>query len=232
MYCIGDIHGRADLLEDLHGAILGDVEGFDGERHVLYLGDYIDRGTQSREVIDMLLDDPLPGFERIFLRGNHEQAMLDFMQHPENVAGWLGFGGRETLASYGVNVSLFPLMKELPELARSLAAHLPDTHLAFLDSGLDSWRGGDYFFAHAGIRPGVPLDEQHTEDLLWIRDEFLQSPANHGVVVVHGHTITTEPEMLPNRIGIDTGAFHSGVLTALVLEGTEQRLLQTGPEAA
>ncbi len=231
MYCIGDIHGRADLLGELHDKILADARDYEGERHILYLGDYIDRGAESKQVIDLLLDEPLPGFESVFLKGNHEQAMLDFMEHPESVAGWLGFGGRETLASYGVGVSYFPLMKELPELARSLAAHLPDAHLAFLRDGLDCWRGGDYYFVHAGIRPGVALDEQHVEDQLWIRDDFLHSDADHGAVIVHGHTIVPEPELLPNRIGIDTGAFHSGVLTALVLEDTDQRLLQTGPES-
>lgn len=232
MYCIGDIHGRADLLRELHGLILEDVAGYEGECHVLYLGDYIDRGAQSRQVIDLLLDEPLPGFRSIFLKGNHEQAMLDFMVHPENVAGWLGFGGRETLASYGINASFFPLMKELPDLASSLAAHLPPAHLAFLQDGLDSWRAGDYYFVHAGVRPGVPLGEQQVEDQLWIRNEFLHSTENHGAVVVHGHTIVDAPELLPNRIGIDTGAFNSGILTALVLEGESQRLLQTGPTSA
>lgn len=228
MYCIGDIHGRADLLRELYVAIARDAEDFDGNRQVLYLGDYIDRGSQSKQVIDLLLEEPLAGFETIFLKGNHEQAMLDFMAHPEAAAGWLAFGGCETLASYGISVSRVPLMKELPVLARALSEKLPPAHRAFLESGLLCWRGGDYYFVHAGIRPGIPLEDQRVDDQLWIRDEFICSDVDHGAVVVHGHTISAEPDLRPNRIGIDTGAFHSGVLTALVLEGTGQRLIQTG----
>lgn len=229
MYCIGDIHGRADLLERLHGQIEQDAKGFSGEKHLLYLGDYIDRGEQSRQVIDMLVNHPLTGFEPIFIKGNHEQAMLDFMVHPQATASWLNFGGRQTLASYGIAVAFMPLMKDLKHLAAELNERLPAAHKQFLEDGLLYWRGGDYYFVHAGIRPGVGLEEQHFEDQLWIRDDFTQSTEDFGAVVVHGHTISKTAELLPNRIGIDTGAFHSDVLTCLVLEGTSQRLLQTKP---
>lgn len=229
MYCVGDIHGRADLLTLLHRKIRKDVEAYSGTRQVLYLGDYIDRGLQSREVIDLLIEQPLEGFEAIHLKGNHEQAMLDFMDHPESTASWLNFGGRETLASYGLQAPFMPLAKDLQRLAEDLKAALPGAHREFLENGLLSWRSGDYYFVHAGIRPGVDLEEQHFEDQLWIRDDFIGSDADHGVVVVHGHTIFPEPEIRPNRISIDTGAFHTDVLTCLVLEGEEQRLLQTGP---
>ncbi len=229
LYAIGDIHGRADLLVELHQMIREDAAAYSGRKQVLYLGDYIDRGLQSRQVVEMLLDAPLEGFESIFLKGNHEQAMLDFLDYPEATAGWLSFGGRETLVSYGISITHVPMMRDMPRIAAELAEILPDDHVAFLEDGLLSWRAGDYYFVHAGVRPGVPLDAQHFEDQLWIREEFIASEANHGAVVVHGHTITPEPELRPNRIGLDTGAFHSGILTCLVLEGTEQRILQTTP---
>ncbi len=227
IYCVGDVHGRADLLARLHGLIEEDASGFDGRMQVLYLGDYVDRGAQSREVIELLLTAPLAGFESVFLRGNHEQAMLDFMDYPEATAGWLRFGGRETLLSYGIEVGHIPLMKDVSRLAQELRDRLPASHLNFLEETLLSWRAGDYYFVHAGVRPGVDLEDQHFEDQLWIREEFIESVDYHGAVIVHGHTISDEAELLPNRIGIDTGAFHSGRLTGLVLEGSEQRLLQT-----
>lgn len=226
-YAVGDIHGRADLLVELHQMIREDAEAFGGRKQILYLGDYIDRGLQSRQVVEMLLSPQLPGFETIFLKGNHEQAMLDFLEYPEATAGWLSFGGRETLLSYGISVTHVPLMRDMKRLAAELDEMLPEDHREFLEDGLLSFRAGDYYFVHAGVRPGVPLEDQHFEDQLWIREEFIHSNVDHGAVVVHGHTISPEPEIMPNRIGLDTGAFHSGILTALVLEGTEQRILQT-----
>lgn len=227
LYAIGDIHGRADLLIAMHEMIRRDAAGFGGRKQIIYLGDYIDRGLQSRQVVEMLLEPQVTGFDTVFLKGNHEQAMLDFLDYPEATAGWLSFGGRETLLSYGINVTFMPLMKDMQNLAAELAEALPDAHREFLEDGLLSFRSGDYYFVHAGIRPGVDLEDQHFEDQLWIRDEFIDSDADHGAVIVHGHTITPEPELKPNRIGLDTGAFHSGVLTCLVVDGEEQRLLQT-----
>ena len=229
MYCIGDIHGRADLLLDLQAQIEADARSYTGHLMMLYLGDYIDRGSQSRQVVEMLLERPLEGFETIHLKGNHEQALLDFLRYPEDTAAWLDFGGLETLDSYGLSLGFQPRKQDLGELARQLEAVLPDAHRAFFESGLLHWRGGDYLFVHAGIRPGVALDAQHEEDLMWIREEFTGSHRDHGAVVVHGHTISPEPEFRFNRIGLDTGAFHTGVLSCLVLEGADQRLLQTSP---
>ena len=227
LYAIGDIHGRADLLIEMHSMIRADAKDFDGRKQVIYLGDYIDRGLQSKQVVEMLIEPQLSGFDTVFLKGNHEQAMLDFLEYPEATAGWLSFGGRETLLSYGINVTFMPLMKDMQNLAAELGEVLPDSHREFLEDGLLSFRSGDYYFVHAGIRPGIPLEDQHFEDQLWIRDEFIDSDADHGAVIVHGHTITPEPELTANRIGLDTGAFHSGVLTCLVIDGPEQRLLQT-----
>ena len=228
MYCIGDIHGRFDLLTELHQKILDDRAGYEGTVHLLYIGDYIDRGPQSREVVDLLLERPLAGFTHTFLRGNHEQALLDFLEYPREASVWLTFGGRETLASYGVTVPPRPAIVEMQALADKLAEVLPGTHLAFYRDCLLNWQGGDYHFVHAGIRPGVPLNEQDQDDQLWIREEFTHSGRDHGAVIVHGHTISPQPEELPNRIGIDTGAFHTGILTCLVLEGAKRRFLQTG----
>lgn len=229
VYCIGDIHGRADLLHDMHKKIRRDARNYKGKSTIVYLGDYIDRGEHSRQVLDTLISNPLEGFEPVFLRGNHERAMLDFIAFPGAAAAWLMFGGKEALSSYGIVLDYIPSMQHVGELARQLDCALPEDHREFLITTCeDSWQCGSYYFVHAGIRPGVPLEKQTQEDKLWIRDEFLDSTINHGCIVVHGHSITSEPQILPNRIGIDTGAYHTGVLTCLVLEGERQRLLQTG----
>jgi len=228
LYCIGDVHGRVDLLSDLHEMIRHDAHTFAGRRTVVYLGDLIDRGMRSREVIDLLLDEPLDGFERIHLKGNHEQTLLDFIEYPEQAAAWLAWGGRETAISYGV--PLAPGLQRIdPEAVRdALMMGLPDRHIEFYRGMTSYHESGGYLFVHAGIRPGVPLQAQSDSDLMWIRQEFLESEEDHGYVVVHGHSITEQVDVRPNRIGIDTGAFYSGVLTCLVLEGRERRLLQTG----
>jgi len=228
IYCIGDIHGRADLLKQLHEKILTDARNYSGKKTVVYLGDYIDRGEQSCQVIDLLLSGPLPGFDNVYLMGNHEQVMMSFIEYPEAAASWLAFGGREALNSYGIVLAHIPGRHEVKELAKQLDDRLPEAHRDFLQNCEDSWRCGSYYFVHAGIQPGVALDKQVLEDQLWIRDEFLNSKRDHGAIIVHGHTIAPEPRLLPNRIGIDTGAYSSGILTCLVLEGSEQRLLQTG----
>lgn len=227
IYCIGDIHGRADLLKKIHDKIQIDAELYDGKKTIVYLGDYVDRGEQSRQVIDILLKNPLENFEAVYLKGNHEQAMMDFIAFPGAAAAWLSFGGREALNSYGIPLAHIPSMSEVGTLAKKLDEKLPDQHRAFMINSLYHWRCGSYYFVHAGIRPGVELEDQSIEDQLWIREDFLGSTLSHGAIVVHGHSISTVPELLPNRIGIDTGAFTTGVLTCLVLEADEQRFLQT-----
>ena len=231
VYCIGDVHGRVDLLRELHGLIAEDARSFEGHRAIIYLGDLIDRGMNSCEVVDLLLDDPLAGFEAVYLKGNHEQTLLDFLEYPEQAEGWLAWGGRETVASYGV--ALPPgLRRADPQAIRDdLVALIPERHVEFFRGMAVYHEVDDYLFVHAGIRPGVPLHEQSDTDLMWIRGEFLESEEDHGRVVVHGHSITEQVEMRPNRIGIDTGAYCSGVLTCLVLEGQERRLMQTGKSA-
>ena len=229
IYAVGDIHGRADLLAEMHAAIREDAADHQANRRVvIYLGDYIDRGMESRAVIDMLLDEPLAEFERVHLKGNHEALMLDFLGNAEAGPGWLMNGGLQTLASYGVAPESAAMSRVALEAMReALAEALPQRHLDFLSSLQLVHVEGDYAFVHAGIRPGTPIERQSETDLLWIREAFLDSRANHGKVVVHGHTIAWEPEVLTNRIGIDTGAFASGVLSALVLQGESQEILQT-----
>jgi len=212
----------------LHDVICADAADFEGSKGVVYLGDFIDRGAQSKQVLDRLIEQPLPGFDAIHLLGNHEQTMLDFLTHPQAAASWLTYGGQVCLLSYGVGLGRVQMMRQIDVLRDELETRLPPSHLEFLSSCRLMHTEGSYCFVHAGIRPGVPLDEQVPQDLLWIREEFTRSTADHGCIVVHGHSISEEVEIQPNRIGIDTGAFYSGLLTALVLEGSEQRLLQTG----
>lgn len=228
LYCIGDIHGRLDLLEELHDRIREDATGFAGGKAVIYLGDYVDRGEQSKQVLDLLIDQPLEGFEVVNLLGNHEQSMLDFLEFPQAAAAWLSFGGQATLMSYGVAPGRVQMGRRIESLSDELKAAMPQSHLEFLRNLTLMHTEGRYCFVHAGIRPGVELENQAFEDLMWIRDEFIRSNEDHGCIVVHGHSITEEVEWRPNRIGIDTGAYYSGLLTALVLESDQQRLLQTG----
>jgi len=227
VYAIGDIHGRADLLAALHRMICDDAAARPVARHVVvYVGDYIDRGPDSRAVIDLLLDAPLAGFESVHLLGNHEAFLLEFLDDAGAGPDWLFNGGAETLASYGVE-SPWPFGDPPDRMQAEFRRRLPARHLTFLrDLRLSHVEGG-YLFVHAGVRPGVPLDRQERHDLLWIRDEFLDSGADLGKVVVHGHSIADEPERRRNRIGIDTGAYMTGRLTCLVLEGADRRFLAT-----
>ncbi len=228
IYAIGDIHGRSDLLDRMHGMIRADsADRPEAEKIVVYLGDYVDRGDDSRGVIDRLIAHPLQGFRAVALRGNHEAFLLRFLEDPEVGPAWVSNGGDATLYSYGVDWRQALGDGDLAALSRALGAALPPDHLAFLQNLALSDVEGDYLFVHAGIRPGVELEAQSPDDMMWIRGEFLDSGLDHGRVVVHGHTITEEPELRANRIGIDTGAFASGKLTCLVLDGATRRILQT-----
>jgi serine/threonine protein phosphatase 1 len=230
VYAVGDIHGRADLLAKMHDLIRADAEGCRAKRKVVvYLGDYVDRGPRSREVIEMLAGGALEDFEPIFLKGNHEDYMLKFLAGSVEGIGWLYNGGEETLASYGVDPGLSPQLghERLERMRRALDAALPETHRRFLDTLKLHHAEGGYLFVHAGVKPEIDIAEQSEEDLLWIREEFLHSGADHHARVVHGHTIAWSPEVRDNRIGIDTGAFMSGVLTCLVIEGARTRFLAT-----
>jgi len=229
LYAIGDIHGRADLLRHLQAMIASDAGAArEPRRRIVYLGDYVDRGPDSELVLELLALHPLDDFEQIHLKGNHEAAMLRFLDGDITVAPtWLGFGGDATLRSYGVAI---PDPFDLPALMqaqRQLAAVLPPSHHRFLHRLAAAHVEGAFFFAHAGVRPGVPLDRQEEDDLLWIRDPFLRSTADFGKIVVHGHSIAREVDFQPNRIGIDTGAYATDRLTCLVIAAEGMSLLQT-----
>lgn len=225
IYAIGDIHGRVDLLSKMIELIVKDLSHAPVLRPMsIFLGDYIDRGPDSYGVLELMTAGVLPT-EIVTLRGNHELMLLDFLSDPARGSSWGANGGLETLHSYGVDVSALRTGKSLESLAEIFQGKLPPAHLSFVERTELSCSVGDYFFCHAGIRPGVALEAQHENDLLWIRDDFLRSRANHGKVVVHGHTPVMEPESRTNRINIDTGAFISGTLTCLVLEGSSQRFI-------
>jgi len=229
LYAIGDVHGRADLLDRLYRLIRLDAGNEPpGRRLVVHLGDYVDRGPDSRGVIERVMAPPLPGFQAVALIGNHDFMMRAFIDDPREVGpGWMMNGAAATLASYGVDPPRGMDGRELARAAGELDAALPASHRHFLDTLAPMFRCGRFLFVHAGIRPGVTPDAQRLEDLIWIREEFLDSPADHGAIVVHGHSITGEPDFRPNRIGIDTGAYRSGRLTALRLGDGVAKILQT-----
>lgn len=221
VYAVGDVHGRVDLLDEMFRLIERDAQGSQAARKVIVmLGDYLDRGPDAQGVMERLLAGPPAGFHLVPLKGNHEQFLLDFLADPEVLELWLWNGGRVTLASYGV--------EGYAEAARrALTDALPPAHLAFLEALPCRHVEGDYAFVHAGIQPGIALEDQSEFDLLWIRHPFLGSMADFGHVIVHGHSITPEPEVRSNRIGIDTGAYMTGRLTALALEGDRHWFLHT-----
>jgi len=245
VWAIGDVHGRLDLLRPLVRVIQEDVPRGGGRMVVVFLGDYIDRGPHSREVIRFLSELPDDGnIEWRFLIGNHERTMLDFIEDPSLGPQWCEYGGQATLASYGLKL---PNLKHKPEAWARLAADLDHkltaTERAFLETLELSVELGDYFFAHAGARPGQPLDRQSARDLMWIRNSFLDSTVGFDRVVVHGHTPAPNVHIDERRIGIDTKAYASGVLSAVRFHGEARDIIQAvegeggtvsirGPEAA
>uniref|UniRef100_UPI00345B10E2 metallophosphoesterase n=1 Tax=uncultured Sphingomonas sp. TaxID=158754 RepID=UPI00345B10E2 len=233
-YAIGDIHGRLDLLEGLLQRIDADHRARDGSARPLlvFLGDLIDRGPHSRQVVERVRSGALPGFRTLALLGNHEEVLLRLLDGEAGLLRqWLGFGGVECLASYGLDAPALLALPQQQALQR-IGQAIPPEHQAFLREMGDSFRFGDYLFVHAGIRPGVPLEQQSPVDLRWIRQPFLGDRREHGVLVVHGHTIARKIDEQANRIGIDTGAFHHGVLTAVAIEGEERWFLQQGEDGS
>jgi len=224
-YVIGDIHGRSDLLDKMVAEIKRDLkESPASDGLTVTLGDYVDRGPDSRGVLDRLTSNPFPT-RYIALKGNHEAMFEAFLHDPSVASQWRRFGGLETLHSYGVPVKAVMIGQGFEEASSALRQAVPEEHLRFLASLKLSVSVGDYFLCHAGVRPGLPLEQQSAEDLLWIREEFLNSKMTFGKIVVHGHTPTASPEVMPARINIDTGAFATGRLTCLVLEGSSRRFL-------
>jgi serine/threonine protein phosphatase 1 len=230
IYAIGDIHGELAILDRLLALVVADdAERPPAERRTLiFLGDYIDRGPDSRGVIDRMLTGTPSGFDVIHLKGNHEDILLRCLEDPGVLPMWMSNGGIQTLISYGVlQKDHHGVPLRAPFLGQALARALPDEHYDFYTTLPLTAVFGDYLFVHAGVRPGFALDQQNEQDCLYIREPFLSYRGSYGKVVVHGHTPVPEPEVRTNRIGIDIGAFYSGHLCALRLEGTERGFLVT-----
>ena len=227
IYAIGDIHGRLDLLSELLARISSDIALRPTARPLyVFLGDYIDRGTSSRETIDRLIEHGKT-HESVFLKGNHELIAIKCLSDRGLFDQWLRLGGLETLVSYGVPAETLANGKQIAELQSAFHGALPQAHFRFFRDLKNSFECGDFFFAHAGVKPNVELSRQKENDLLWIRGEFLTSKDDFGKIVVHGHTPAREIEVGPNRINIDTGAFATGRLSCLVLEGEELSVIDT-----
>jgi serine/threonine protein phosphatase 1 len=232
LYAIGDVHGCLDLLDGLLARIEADhlARGGDKEGVLVLLGDLIDRGPHSRQVVERVRNGPLASFSTIVLAGNHEEVFLRLLDNdlgiePGLLQQWLSFGGAECLQSYGIDPSGLLALDETEALQKIRRA-IPPEQRAFLRELGDSFSFGDYLFVHAGIRPGISLHEQSVVDLRWIRQPFLSDRRDHGPLVIHGHTISREIDERPNRIGIDTGAYCFGVLTAVAIEAGDRWFLQ------
>jgi len=227
-YVVGDVHGRLDLLERLLGQIHQDLAARPVNKGlIVFLGDLIDRGPSSAQVVERLRAYRHDQLRPIFLLGNHEEVLLRLIDgETQLIPGWLRFGGAQCLQSYGADSSAIAVAPDAAALA-AIRQAIPANHVAFLRSFVDTCRFGDYLFVHAGIRPGIALDQQRQSDLRWIREPFLLDESDHGFVVVHGHTISNGTDERPNRIGIDTGAYRTGTLTALAIEGNERHYLDT-----
>jgi serine/threonine protein phosphatase 1 len=228
IYAIGDVHGCSSLLERLLALIHAHVAAFPLRRPILvFLGDYIDRGPASRQVIDrlMVLRNQQ---EVIFLKGNHESYLIEFLKNPTILPRWFQYGGLETLQSYGLTPKSHLDLKEQDFVASTLSLALNRLgHREFFDHLQISFVCEDFYFVHAGVRPGIPLDQQSEEDLLWIRDEFLHHKGELGKIVVHGHTPVSEAEVCPNRINVDTGAYATGRLTCLIIERDRMKFISS-----
>jgi serine/threonine protein phosphatase 1 len=225
IYAIGDIHGRADLLRDAFMHIDADLLARPVSRPIeVLLGDYIDRGPDSREVIELLI---ARGGQHAMqcLAGNHEMFVRQFLNNPSVLPAWKQLGGLSTLASYGLTAPMNASVNERRELAEAFRRVVPKNHLEFLDNLAFTYVCGDFFFAHAGVRPGIPLRRQSERDLLFIREDFLLCEEDFGKIIVHGHTPVIQPDVRPNRINIDTGAYATGRLTCLVLEADQMNFL-------
>ncbi|MEQ1688434.1 MAG: metallophosphoesterase family protein [Sphingopyxis sp.] len=228
VYAVGDIHGRLDLFRQLIDMIAADDAAHtSAETQLILLGDYVDRGPDSAALLAFLRDRVAPAGNVTFLLGNHEDYMLAaYDGDTAALTAWVRHGGWETLRSYGLADTL--IERRDASVIDSMHAAIAPQDIAFLRDLTLSHRVGDYLFVHAGILPGTPLDAQSEHDILWIRDRFTNDDRDHGAIIVHGHTVTPHPELRRNRIGIDTGAYDSGHLTAVGLEGEAQWFIQTG----
>lgn len=230
-YAVGDIHGRKDLLDQILAAIEADLVARPvSKAYTIFLGDLIDRGPDSAGVVQTVKTLHAERPNIVCLGGNHEEILVQILDGETGVlANWLKFGGAECAKSYGVDPEE---LRGMPEAsARALLQKaVPADHADFIRGMADTFRFGDYLFVHAGIRPGLAVEDQDRSDLRWIREPFLSDSKDHGLVVVHGHTITEQVEDRRNRIGIDTGAYRTGILSAVVIEDHQRRYLSTSAE--
>ena len=225
VYAIGDVHGRLDLLAEMHARIAAEIMRLrPPDWRIVHLGDYVDRGPDSRGVLEFLVRQTAADGRVVSLAGNHDIGFLDFLARPDPDGLFALYGGVQTAASYGITLDRADL-RGFPAGCRALRAAVPASHTDFLRALKFSVTLGDFFFCHAGIRPGVALEAQDPQDLIWIRGDFHRHQELHPKVVVHGHTPVAEPEICANRVNVDTGAFASGRLTALVVDRQEKRLL-------
>lgn len=229
IYAIGDIHGYLNLLENLHRQIRQDLQKHPVKHHkIIFLGDYIDRGPDSAGCVNYLINLLAENPNVICLKGNHEDKLEKFLPHPLTVAdSFFVFGGAECATSYGVDMDGYGgSNEEALEKCAELTEKIPASHKAFFAALTKTVTFGDYLFTHAGVRPGVPLNKQSDHDLMWIRPEFMQHEGLYDKVIVHGHTPVFPIEILPNRINTDTHAYDTGVLSCIVLEGTDYRVIE------
>ena len=225
-YVVGDVHGRLDLLDRMLALVEHDLDERPARRATLiFVGDLIDRGAHSAQVVERLRTYRHPRIATSFILGNHEEVLLRILEGESGLIDkWRWFGGKECVESYGADPAAFARLGE-DEAIEQVRTLVPKEHVEFLMGFADSCRFGDYLIVHAGIRPGIELEGQSQQDLRWIREPFLNHDGDHGVVVVHGHTIVPKVFESHNRIAIDTGAYRSGLLTALVIDGEERRYL-------
>lgn len=222
VYAVGDIHGCWNETRALLNLIKRDNEYRDKCRtHIIFLGDIIDRGPDSKRVIELLMEFPIPYADPLFIKGNHEEIVVRALTNEPNLLPrWLEYGGYECAASYGVSKAELE-GRDFIAIQHMLRSAIPKQHLQFLHGFVDYVKFGDYLFTHAGIMPGVPLSKQTSRSLRWIREPFLSSERDHGLVIVHGHTISDDVVCKPNRIGLDTGAYKTGRLAAVRIEDAE-----------
>lgn len=230
-YAIGDVHGRLDLLDQLIDAIdADDAARPPAQTHLIFLGDLIDRGPQSAEVLERTIEIANTKPNVSVIAGNHEEVFLLALEGDREALRFFArIGGRETILSYGIAPEAYDRC-DYDELAALLAEHVPAAHVEFLKSLKNTVILGDYLFVHAGIRPGIALEDQSLSDLRWIRRSFLDFDGDNGFVVVHGHTPSAAVEHRHNRVGIDTGAWETGLLTALGLQGADRWQIDTAPQ--
>ena len=230
LYAIGDVHGRLDLLAAMHHRIEEEIErDSPTDWRVIHLGDYVDRGPDSKGVIDFLVEARQRDPRHLMLAGNHDIGFLDFLRAPDPEGLFMRYGGVQTAESYGVSLNMdaswFGKAETLKRGHAALVKAVPQAHVDFLRSLPFSMTFGDFFFCHAGIRPGIALENQNQQDLMWIRDVFHDHSGLYPKIVVHGHTPVPEAEVMANRVNVDTLAWQSGNLTALVVDGADKRIL-------